>query len=77
MSERDGDALLAALYESATDGRYLYRHRWSAGDVLMWDNASTLHKALPTDAGRKVMWRITIEGASWSSNQTAREQDTW
>lgn len=74
MPERDSDALLSALYEAATDGRYLYRHRWSAGDVLVWDNASTLHKGLPTDAGRKVMWRITIDGASWCSNQTAREQ---
>ena len=39
------------------------RHRWSAGDVAMWDNRSTLHYA-NRDYGsfRRIMHRVTFRG---------------
>ncbi len=41
----DGRALLARLEAHATDERFLYRHRWLPGDMLMWDNRCLLHRA--------------------------------
>jgi taurine dioxygenase len=45
MPEAEALSLLADLPEHATQPRYQYRHRWHAGDLVMWDNRSLLHKA--------------------------------
>ena len=41
----------------------MYRHRWLPGDVLIWDNRTTMHYAVQDygDATR-VMIRLMIEG---------------
>lgn len=44
-----GRALLDELLAFATQPRFVYRHRWIAGDLVMWDNRVTLHRALPFD----------------------------
>lgn len=37
-------------------------HRWAVGDVLIWDNAATLHKAEPVGPGStKVPHRIVVQ----------------
>jgi len=41
----EGRARLAALEAHATEERFVYRHHWRAGDVLMWDNRCLLHRA--------------------------------
>jgi alpha-ketoglutarate-dependent taurine dioxygenase len=43
----DGRALLARLEAHATQDRFIYRHKWHTGDVLMWDNRCLLHRADP------------------------------
>lgn len=43
MTDADGKALVDELVEYATQERFVYRHVWQEGDVLMWDNRSTLH----------------------------------
>lgn len=45
MSEAEGLQLLADLLAHATQPQYEYRHRWQAGDLVMWDNRCLLHKA--------------------------------
>lgn len=45
MSMPEGRALIAALREHACAPRYRYRHRWTPGDLVIWDNLSTLHRA--------------------------------
>ena len=45
MPEAEALSLLDDLLEHATQPRYQYRHRWHAGDLVMWDNRSLLHKA--------------------------------
>ena len=37
--------MIAALYWHSTRSSTLYRHLWTPGDVLMWDNRVTMHKA--------------------------------
>ena len=36
---------IAALYRHSTRPSTLYRHIWQAGDVLIWDNRVSMHKA--------------------------------
>lgn len=45
MSMPEGRALIAAVREHACAPRYRYRHRWTPGDLVIWDNLSTLHRA--------------------------------
>lgn len=56
-------ALLARLRDWATQPRYVYRHEWQLGDLLMWDNTGTMHRALPyaADSGR-LMHRTILAG---------------
>jgi alpha-ketoglutarate-dependent taurine dioxygenase len=41
-----------------------YRHRWRPGDIVLWDNRSTMHRVCPYDAenSRRLMHRTTITG---------------
>jgi taurine dioxygenase len=41
----EGRAALAELEAFATHERFMYRHHWRAGDMLMWDNRCLLHRA--------------------------------
>jgi taurine dioxygenase len=56
-------ALLERLYATATADGNVYRHHWLAGDLLLWDNAAVMHRALPPAPGSlKTTRRITIAG---------------
>ena len=45
MPEAESEELLQFLFEHHVQSRFQYAHRWSEGDVLVWDNLWTLHKA--------------------------------
>ena len=45
--ERESDDMLAFLFEHQLQPQYRYVHRWTAGDVLIWDDLCTLHNAWP------------------------------
>ncbi len=40
-------ALLRDLTEFATQPRFVYRHHWSVGDLVIWDNRCTMHRGRP------------------------------
>ncbi len=48
--EDEGRALLAELIEHATQPKYVHAHRWSPGDLVMWDNRHTMHRATPFES---------------------------
>jgi taurine dioxygenase len=63
----EGRARIEQLEAHATRERFVYRHRWRAGDVLMWDNRCLLHHADPNfDAGRyeRVLHRTCLRGTA-------------
>ena len=62
MPLEDGQALLAELIEFATQPQFVYRHKWQAGDLVIWDNRCTMHRATPFEATDHVrdMRRTTI-----------------
>jgi taurine dioxygenase len=43
MPNPEGLDLLQELVEFSTQDRFVYRHKWRVGDVLIWDNRCTLH----------------------------------
>jgi taurine dioxygenase len=45
LPERESAELLEVLFAHQAKEKYLYAHRWSEGDVLMWDNIGTTHNA--------------------------------
>ncbi len=63
MTPAESRPLLRFLYEHATRPEFVYRHRWSPGDVVMWDNRCLLHYAIH-DYGdeQRDLIRITILG---------------
>ena len=44
MSEQDCTPLLAQLQQAATAAANVYHHQWQLGDLVLWDNAVTLHR---------------------------------
>ena len=56
-------ALLARLRDWATQPQFVYRHQWQRGDLLIWSNTGTMHRALPyaLDSGR-LMHRTILAG---------------
>jgi len=46
FSRRESDDLLAFLFEHQLRPDYIYEHQWTEGDLLVWDDVGTLHKAV-------------------------------
>ncbi|MFT3929237.1 MAG: TauD/TfdA family dioxygenase [Spongiibacteraceae bacterium] len=63
MDLREGQALLTRLREWATQPPFVYRHEWKLGDLVIWDNTGTMHRAIayPFDSGR-LMYRTQVAG---------------
>ena len=55
--------LLVRLRDWATQPEFVYRHQWSVGDLVIWDNTGTMHRAMPydPDSGR-LLTRTKLEG---------------
>ncbi|WP_326545943.1 TauD/TfdA family dioxygenase [Mycolicibacterium sp. ND9-15] len=63
MDVEEGRALLADLLDRATQPGLVYRHRWSVGDTVIWDNNGVLHRAAPYDPDSpREMLRTTVLG---------------
>lgn len=61
IAEHESRVLLDELFQWCVRPGFVYEHAWSAGDVLMWDNASTMHRRGEFDATqRRLMKRTTI-----------------
>jgi len=58
----EGRALLDELMAFATQPRFVYAHKWSVGDLVIWDNRCTMHRAspFPSDQHKREMHRTTI-----------------
>jgi alpha-ketoglutarate-dependent 2,4-dichlorophenoxyacetate dioxygenase len=67
----EGEAFLAELNRFATEPRFVYTHQWRLGDLVIWDNRCTLHRAAGYEVfkHKRDMRRATINehGAEISS----------
>lgn len=63
MTVAESQPLLRHLVEAATTPDLCYRHQWSAGDVVMWDNRGVMHFAVHDYGDQpRVMHRVTVQG---------------
>ncbi len=63
MELDEGRALLADLLARSTTEDRVYRHHWSLGDMVIWDNRGVLHRACRYDpTSRRDMHRTTLHG---------------
>ncbi len=54
---------LRDLTEHATQREFVYSHQWKAGDLVMWDNRATMHRARRFDHGEvRDVRRTTLAG---------------
>lgn len=44
IGESEQEDIQRALVDWASQGRFVYEHRWQVGDVIMWDNSATMHR---------------------------------
>lgn len=63
METKESTRLLNKLRNWATQPEFVYRHEWSVGDTVIWDNTGTMHRAIPYDpASGRMMHRTKLEG---------------
>ncbi len=64
-------AFIRDLMEHATQPRFTHAHVWRVGDLVMWDNRTTMHRARPFRDLEEVrdMRRTTIRGTELSAEQ--------
>ena len=57
----EGRLLLRDLIEHATQVGFVYRHVWRVGELVIWDNRATMHRARPFDdaSHRRELRRVT------------------
>jgi len=57
----EGRALIEELIAFATQPQFVYRHRWTVGDLVMWDNRCTMPRGRPyAETQRRALHRTTV-----------------
>jgi taurine dioxygenase len=63
LRREETKALIDELMAHATQDRCVYAHHWTAGDLVIWDNRFTMHRATPYDQKySRLMHRTTVLG---------------
>ena len=61
MDAHESAEMLDYLFDFSVRPKFVYTHNWQMGDVLLWDNASTMHRREPFDGNdERLMKRTTI-----------------
>lgn len=62
LDQDESDPLVTFVQEFSTRPQFTYRHKWRAGDIILWDNRSAMHRATAYDSTRyrRLMHRTTI-----------------
>jgi taurine dioxygenase len=63
MPTEESDALLKDVFDHSEKPEFVYTHVWRVGDLLIWDNRSSMHARtdFPSDQ-RRLMYRTTVKG---------------
>jgi alpha-ketoglutarate-dependent 2,4-dichlorophenoxyacetate dioxygenase len=70
----EGRLLLHEMIEHATQPQFVYRHVWRVGDLVIWDNRATMHRARPFDDTkyRRELRRVTTLDVEERASAAAR-----
>lgn len=65
MPDDEAQTLLRELYDHTTRPEFIYRHKWQVGDLVMWDNWATVHRATGgyTAEERRLLHRTTLKAS--------------
>ena len=64
MSDSESQAFMKKLSAHTTRPENVYHHDWEVGDLVIWDNCGTMHRATPYDpASGRMMHRTVLLGA--------------
>lgn len=63
VSDDESSDILDRTFDHIERSEFLYEHRWQKGDLVIWDNRSSIHsrRDFPADQMR-IMWRTTLAG---------------
>lgn len=69
----EGERFLQELNDFATQDQFIYAHKWRAGDLVIWDNRCTLHRATQYDVFKykRDMRRTTVNEYGPETSSTA------
>src|SRR6266566_337151 len=74
MSVPEARLLLRDLNEHATQREFVYVHKWTLHDLVMWDNRQTMHRVRRYDQSQpRDMRRATVAGTQPTVAQQAAE----
>jgi alpha-ketoglutarate-dependent 2,4-dichlorophenoxyacetate dioxygenase len=74
MSVQEARVLLRDLNEHATQPEFVYVHKWTLHDLVMWDNRQTMHRVRRYDQSQpRDMRRATVAGTQPTVAQQAAE----
>jgi alpha-ketoglutarate-dependent 2,4-dichlorophenoxyacetate dioxygenase len=72
MPIADGRLLLLDLIEHATKPQFVHAHTWKQGDLVIWDNRCTMHRARPFDTSQvRDLRRVTTRDVASTLEQAA------
>jgi len=72
MPVPDGRLLLMDLMEHATQRQFVHSHTWREGDLVIWDNRCTMHRARPFDTTKvRDLRRVTTRDVASTLEQAA------
>jgi alpha-ketoglutarate-dependent 2,4-dichlorophenoxyacetate dioxygenase len=72
MPIADGRLLLMDLIEHATQRQFVHSHSWKQGDLVIWDNRCTMHRARPFDTTKvRDLRRVTTRDVASTLEQAA------
>jgi alpha-ketoglutarate-dependent 2,4-dichlorophenoxyacetate dioxygenase len=72
MPVADGRLLLMDLIEHATQRQFVHSHSWKQGDLVIWDNRCTMHRARPFDTTKvRDLRRVTTRDVASTVEQAA------
>jgi alpha-ketoglutarate-dependent 2,4-dichlorophenoxyacetate dioxygenase len=68
---------LRDLTEHATQSEFVYSHQWRVGDLVMWDNRQTMHRARRFDDRNEIrdVRRTTLAGDAPTPDQHAEQPE--
>lgn len=71
MDPAESDELLAELFEHAEKPEFVHAHKWTVGDLVIWDNRCVNHARndFPSDQVR-LLRRVTVSEPDDTSTQT-------
>jgi taurine dioxygenase len=78
MEDDDAEALLGELKAHCAQERFIYRHKYDVGDLVIWDTLQTMHRATPIEIPNsnddsRLLWRISVRGIPselWGTGQS-------